>query len=140
MTTGAASLTVEGEATDYAGAFIDSNGNISSRPRTSAQVSWNPAPWGTARDAGPDQRTPDISAIIQEIVNRPGWSSGNSLAILITGTLRKDLVDELASERPDLVQRVSQLAALMATSRLRLVSSARYTSPIPPWPIFSRTL
>ncbi len=29
---------------------------------------------------------------------------------------------------------------LMATSRLRLVSSARYTSPMPPWPIFSRTL
>ena len=28
----------------------------------------------------------------------------------------------------------------MATSRLRLVSSARYTSPMPPWPIFSKTL
>jgi hypothetical protein len=28
----------------------------------------------------------DIKTIVQEIVNRPGWSSGNSLAFIITGT------------------------------------------------------
>jgi hypothetical protein len=37
-------------------------------------------------EAGPDQRTPDITLIIQEIVNRPGWTSGNALAIIVTGT------------------------------------------------------
>jgi hypothetical protein len=36
--------------------------------------------------SGPDQQTPDLSAVIQELVNRPGWSSGNALAIIITGT------------------------------------------------------
>jgi hypothetical protein len=33
-----------------------------------------------------DQRTTDIAPIIQEIVNRPGWSSGNSLVIIVSGT------------------------------------------------------
>jgi hypothetical protein len=27
--------------------------------------------------------------VIQEIVNRPGWASGNSLAIIMTGTGRR---------------------------------------------------
>jgi hypothetical protein len=38
------------------------------------------------REAGPDQQTPDLSPVIQEIVDRPGWSSGNALAIIITGS------------------------------------------------------
>ena len=36
--------------------------------------------------AGVDQRTPDLSPIIQEIVNRPGWASGNGVALIVTGT------------------------------------------------------
>jgi hypothetical protein len=80
------SLTIEGEATENATTFSGSSGNISSRSRTASFVSWDPAPWTTKGDAGPDQQTPDIASIIQEIVNRSGWSSGNSLVIIITGT------------------------------------------------------
>lgn len=83
---GATSLTIEGEDTDNALIFFNADYNISSRPRTTANVSWSPVPWTTVGEAGPDQRTPDITNIIQEIVNRPGWSSSNSLAIIITGT------------------------------------------------------
>jgi hypothetical protein len=36
--------------------------------------------------AGPDQRTPEIRAVVQEVVSRPNWSAGNALAIIITGT------------------------------------------------------
>ncbi|MEM7207318.1 MAG: chitobiase/beta-hexosaminidase C-terminal domain-containing protein, partial [Pseudomonadota bacterium] len=35
---------------------------------------------------GEAQRTPDLSAVIQEIVSLPGWQSGNDLALIITGT------------------------------------------------------
>ena len=62
------------------------DGNISCRARTSAVVSWAPQPWTTRGEAGSDQQTPDIAVVIQEIVNRPNWSSGNSLTIIITGT------------------------------------------------------
>jgi hypothetical protein len=35
---------------------------------------------------GVDQRTPNLAAVIQEIVNQPGWARGNPLALIITGT------------------------------------------------------
>jgi hypothetical protein len=82
----ATSLTIQGEADDNAATFISANGNISSRPRTTAAVSWSPTLWTTVGEAGPDQQTPDIALVIQEIVNRPGWSSGNSLVVIITGS------------------------------------------------------
>ena len=84
--TEATSLTIRGDSTDNAATFTTATGNISSRRRTASAVSWSPVPWSTVGAAGPDQRTPNIAAIIQEIVNRAGWSSGNSLAIIITGT------------------------------------------------------
>lgn len=33
--------------------------------------------------AGPDQLTPDVSSIVQELVDQPGWASGNAMAIVI---------------------------------------------------------
>ncbi len=33
--------------------------------------------------------SPDLSPIVHEIVNREGWSSGNALAFVITGTGRR---------------------------------------------------
>ena len=80
------SLIIQGEATDNALTFISSAGNISGRARTTAAVTWEPAPWLSKLDAGPEQRTPDVAPVIQEIVDRPGWRSGNSLALIITGT------------------------------------------------------
>ena len=79
-------LTIQGQDTDNAPTFTTSRGDISSRPRTTAAVAWSPAEWTAVGEVGPDQRTPDIAVVIQEIVNRPGWSSGNSLVIVITGT------------------------------------------------------
>jgi uncharacterized protein YjiK len=83
---GATSLTIQGEATDNAATFSGTSGDISTRARTPSSVSWSPAPWPTVGEAGPDQRTPDIASVVQEIVSRPGWASGNALSILITGT------------------------------------------------------
>jgi hypothetical protein len=80
------SLTIQGEAIDNAPTFINTSGNILSRERTSASVPWSPPPWPVIGEAGPGQRTPNISLVVQEIVNRAGWSIGNSLVIIITGT------------------------------------------------------
>jgi len=82
----ATALSIAGEASDNAAKFGSSSFNISSRPRTAANVAWLPAPWPTVGAAGPEQRTPNLAPVIQEIVSRPGWSSGNSLAIIITGS------------------------------------------------------
>jgi len=77
---------LKGEAVDNAAPFLDVTNNISSRPTTSAEASWDWPEWLTVHEEGPDQRTSDIAAVIKEIVDRPGWSPGNSLVLIITGS------------------------------------------------------
>ncbi len=80
------SLTILGEAVDDATTFTSVKGSITSRPRTMAAVPWSPIAWETKHEVGPDQETPNIASVIQEIVGREGWSNGNSLVIIISGT------------------------------------------------------
>lgn len=84
--TGVASLTIKGHDTDNASSFSSTAHNLSGRSTTSASVKWNPPSWSDVGAAAADQRSPDIKAIVQEIVDRDGWSQGNSLVIIITGT------------------------------------------------------
>ena len=42
-------------------------------------VDWDPAAWV----GGTDYTSPDIKAVIQEIVNRAGWASGNAIRIVV---------------------------------------------------------
>ncbi len=86
---GATTLMIHGQATDNAPTFTNVNANISSRAQTNAVVNWAPAPWVNIGEAGADQHTPNIASIIHEIVTRPGWSSGNSLALMISGAGRR---------------------------------------------------
>ena len=81
----ATNLTVGGEASDNAPPFTTTKFNVSSRPDTTASVPWAPPAWSLGQ-AGSAQRTPDLSAVLQEIVGRPGWASGNALVLAITGS------------------------------------------------------
>jgi fibronectin type 3 domain-containing protein len=85
----ATSLTVAGQAGDNAPGFTTAASNVSSRPRTSAAVSWVPATWPTVGARGADQRTPNLVSVVQEIVSRPGWVGGNALALIVTGSGRR---------------------------------------------------
>ncbi len=77
---------IQAETSDDAPVILGSNSNLSVRAKTAASVSWSPAPWTVVGEADFDQRTPNISSVIQEIVSRPGWSSNNALIILMTGS------------------------------------------------------
>jgi hypothetical protein len=81
----ATSLAIRAQAADNAATFTSSGLNVSSRPRTTASASWSPAAWSTGQ-AGDSQRTPDLASVVQEVINRPGWASGNALAFIVTGT------------------------------------------------------
>ncbi|MGD9181370.1 MAG: PilC/PilY family type IV pilus protein, partial [Desulfobacterales bacterium] len=76
-----ASMVINGEATDDAWAFSYTVNDISSRPLTNQTVTWDPVP---AWDLDQTYQTPDISAIVQEIVGRPFWASGNAMAFIFT--------------------------------------------------------
>jgi len=79
-------LTIHGEDTDDASAFSTQPGDITARPRTAASVDWHVPAWTAKGLAGTDQQTPNLAAVIQEIVDRPGWTPGNELALLISGS------------------------------------------------------
>ena len=87
--TGPVSLEIAGQAAGDAPTFSSSNGDVSTRPTTTASVAWSPPDWTSVGVAGLDQRTHDLSEIIQEIVDRGDWSTGNAMVIIITGSGRR---------------------------------------------------
>lgn len=78
-------LVFAGQAADNPVTFGSANLNVSSRPRTAATVAWAPTAWA-AGETGANERTPDLSPVIQEVVSRTGWTSGNAMVIIVTGT------------------------------------------------------
>ena len=68
---------VRGEDVDNAAQFSDET-DYWARPRTSAEVNWDNIPAWTAET---EYDSPDIKTVIQEIIDRDGWSSGNALVI-----------------------------------------------------------
>ena len=85
-TTAATNLTIAAQTADNAAAFVNTSGNVSGRPRTTATVAWSPPGWSIVGQRGVDQRTPDLVAPLQQVLSRPGWASGNAVAFLVTGT------------------------------------------------------
>lgn len=52
-------------------------------------VPWSPPPWPRRGESGGAQRTPDLSPVIQQLVDDPAWSAGDALALLTWGTGRR---------------------------------------------------
>ncbi len=76
-------LTFHGENTDSSSPFTTANYNITNRSKTSSYIPWDNVPsWTTVGDT---HQTPDLTSIIQEIINRPSWQSGNALTIIVNG-------------------------------------------------------
>jgi hypothetical protein len=97
------SLTIRGQAADNAPAFSSTRYDISTRPRTTTRVAWNNIPaWTTINTRW---QTPNISSIIQEIVNRSNWISGNAIVIIIDGSGQRTAKsrDASAASAPKLV-------------------------------------
>ena len=76
-------LTISAETGVSSTAFADSSGNLSSRIKTSSQVEW--AGDNTFPEHGELVLSPDISSVIQEVVDQTDWCGGSKLNILIEG-------------------------------------------------------
>jgi len=95
----AATLSIKQDATAYGTqatmhvqAFDEDNSaiptsfaNFGAKARTSASVTWTEG----SLSAGVTYTSPDIKTVIQEIVNRGGWSSGNALQICLSDSTYK---------------------------------------------------
>jgi hypothetical protein len=92
-------LTIQAEAVNNSATFTSTPSNISSRPRTTASVQWTPEPWRTVLVADEDQRTPNLAAVIQEVIDRPGWATNNALSIIFTQVDGRSRRTAIAYER-----------------------------------------
>ncbi len=80
-------LNIKAEATDNAISFDEDNFTddylLTDRPQTDAAVNWTVAEeWIIWQP----YKTADIGSVVQEVVNRPGWVSGNALALIFLPT------------------------------------------------------
>ncbi|NNE30181.1 MAG: hypothetical protein HKN16_11125, partial [Saprospiraceae bacterium] len=75
-------MTIRAEATDSASTYALNSYEISGRNQTTDSVDWN---YVSTWNQNVEDTSPDISKIIQEVVDRPGWDSDNSMAFVITG-------------------------------------------------------
>ena len=91
---GAIKLRIRGDDSDNAARFVEKRRNLSSRKLTSASVTWQPVDWLRVGAKGGKQWTPDISKVLQEVVSRKGWKSGNSFAVLIDSKSKAKRVAE----------------------------------------------
>ena len=84
-------VNIVGQAHDNAPAFSSNNNDLSGRSATSANVNWNLDAASPAANSGPagasgpwnaddaTHTTPNLATIVQQIVNRSGWVSGNNM-------------------------------------------------------------
>jgi len=79
-------LIIEGDDSGNAAQFDDTDNNVSGRPRTTSSTDWQLEDTNAWNTVGETQNSADISEIVEDIVARADWSSGNSMVFIISGT------------------------------------------------------
>ena len=136
---GNASLVISGELADDASGIGGDNHELSSRINagaTTAKVNWNPPAWSDNNY----YYTDDISPVIQEIVNQPGYAGDDLLIFIEPGTgctgsecrRRADSRDESTSNAPrlEVEYTVPPSCATLRDSDDFTASHTFYTSPV----------
>ncbi len=78
------SAVIRAQNSDNATTFTTTASDVSNRPTTTASVAWNTIPAWVNNASGAAQLTPNFASVVQEVVNRTFWSSGNSMAVILT--------------------------------------------------------
>lgn len=76
-------IDIHAEDTDNATPFSSTAYDLTGRSRTTAKTTWNIPSWTVV---GEEKTSPDVSAVVQEVIDRPGWGVGNSMVFVIFGT------------------------------------------------------
>lgn len=76
-------LLIEGELSPNPVTFSEDANNVGARPRTEAKVLWSVPHWPTVNAQDPNQRSTDITPIIEELISQDGWQAGNAMVIII---------------------------------------------------------
>lgn len=90
-----AEMTIYGENVGDASAFTNDPYNFTTRSVTTEKVVWDIPEWVNKQDRGPAQQTPNLLSIVQEILDRGDWASGNSMVFILKPS--GSTVDETSS-------------------------------------------
>lgn len=110
------SLTIYGHDTDNSPAFASGVDTVTNRPKTTSVT------WGNVEEwvAEGKYRSPDITPIVQEIVNKDLWFTGNSMAFIFGGVgLRRAYAfnTDISNKAPRLVIRSRGMSKGERTAR-----------------------
>ena len=83
-----AALMIQGEASADAAPLGAAATDLAGRAKTFAFARWNDPFWP---EAGLPDQTPDLAAVLQEIVDGPEWEEGNAVTVLFTGTGKRSV-------------------------------------------------
>ncbi len=79
-------LFIVAEAKDNAKKFSGKgNGPIDKRTASTIKIDWDPPAWNSVNARGTDQRTPDLTQLVQSIIDRPDWSEDNGMVFILEG-------------------------------------------------------
>ncbi|MEY5048507.1 MAG: hypothetical protein RLZZ175_1866 [Bacteroidota bacterium] len=79
------SLNFWGIANDSLPTFVNESKSVSKYDTTTSRVDWiNLQAW-TAGEITDKQKTPDLTSIVNEIINRPNWKTGNPIGFVVKG-------------------------------------------------------
>jgi hypothetical protein len=84
---------------DDAPTFTTTNGDIDGRTRTTASVAWTTNDLGSS---GARVSTPNLAAVLKEVVDRPGWQPGNNVAFIYVHNSATDKLELAELEHPTL--------------------------------------
>ena len=76
--TTASGMTLWGQLAANPATFSNTTNNVTNRTRTTTSVAWAIPQW----TSGSNYMTPDLAAIVQEIVDQAGWVENNALVII----------------------------------------------------------
>ena len=132
---GSMTITFKGEDVANSTTFANTTNNISGRATTSSSVVWSPPAW-TNNQSGTNEKSPDLSTIVSEVISSNGWQSGNPITFIITGTgnatdyRKADSYDENAAQSAKLViEYTSNYNIDLAITSCILPNASAYPDP-----------
>lgn len=79
-------LVIQIEDTENSTTYTEAIGTISNRKLVLDSVLWNPtAAWTVDGEAGKEQQTPNLASLLNKILTKQNWKSGNSVSFIING-------------------------------------------------------
>ena len=84
--TTATQVTIQAQASGNAESFTNNAYDLSLRSRTRMSVTWDIPAWNSSSER---HRSPDLSNLIQVLVDREDWDAFNAIVIIIAGTGRR---------------------------------------------------